>query len=675
MSVPSKGSVFTALLIFACFAQAQVDRNFTSRYSIDTNGGIEMIGNVLITCDEATTANCADIQSGVTNGNNNIQTRYVNQDPAGGFTNSSSATLTLPAGSDVLYAGLYWGGRFADSGGGANARRTINIKPPGAATYTSVSVAGANLDDFSSQGSADNRPYQVRADITAIVDTNGSGEYFVGGLSANNGADGLGFYGGWSIVVVYEDNSLPYRRLALYDGAARVTGTTSVSVTIGGLLTPASGDVTASVGALVWEGDQNIAGDQFRFEGTDLFTTGINPVNNFWNSSITKSGAHITNKNPNFVNQMGMDIDFHDIPLAIWGNSETEATIDFVTAGDSYYPNYLIFVTDLNVPDYSSSLSKTATDVNGGDIGRNDLITYEISFTNDGSDSSINTVVTDPIPANMTYEPGTLEIVSADAGPTGSLSDSAGDDAGEYDAGNDQVVIRVGNGADASNGGTIAPGESVVIRFQARIDAAAPTGDIDNTATINANSFQLPTTDFTFQDTATITLSDITPPTIGTCTVTPDPANNGTTVTATCNGVEAGSTLTIPGYTCMDNGGGNWSCTGTVGVSGVDGDETATATDAAGNTATTPANFTLDNTPPTIGTCTVTPDPANDGTVVTANCTGVEAGSTLTIPGYTCMDNGGGNWSCTGTVGVSGVDGDETATATDAAGNTATTPA
>ena len=78
---------------FLLCAQAQVDRNFTSRYSIDTNGGIEMIGNVLITCDEATTANCANIQNGTTNGNNNIQTRYVNQDPAGGFTNSSSATL------------------------------------------------------------------------------------------------------------------------------------------------------------------------------------------------------------------------------------------------------------------------------------------------------------------------------------------------------------------------------------------------------------------------------------------------------------------------------------------------------------------------------------------------------------------------------------------------------
>ena len=197
-------AVVAACVCFVSFsAKAQVDRNFTNRASFDTYGGIELIGNVLITCDG--TGSCGDIQSGTSNGNNNLQTAYVNQDPGAGFSNSSSATLNLPAGSDVLYAGLYWGGRFASSGGGANARRTINIRPPGAANYTAISVGGGNLDAFTSQGSDGNRPYQVWADITSIVDSNGSGQYFVGGLSANNGEDGLGFYGGWSIVVIYED--------------------------------------------------------------------------------------------------------------------------------------------------------------------------------------------------------------------------------------------------------------------------------------------------------------------------------------------------------------------------------------------------------------------------------------------------------------------------------------
>nr|WP_255590384.1 Ig-like domain-containing protein [Marinicella sp. NBU2979] len=191
--------------------------------------------------------------------------------------------------------------------------------------------------------------------------------------------------------------------------------------------------------------------------------------------------------------------------------------------------------------------------------------------------------------------------------------------------------------------------------------AGGVTGDETATTTDTAGNSATSNVPFTL---------DNTPPTIGTCTVTPDPANNGTVVTANCTGVEAGATLTIPGYVCSDGGGGNWSCTGTVGVSGVDGDETATATDAAGNTATTPANFTLDNTPPAVPVCTVSPDPANNGTALTATCTGVETGATLTIPGYVCGAETGNEVTCTATAGQNGVDGDEQATVTDDAGNT-----
>ncbi|MCX7555042.1 hypothetical protein OS175_14290, partial [Marinicella sp. S1101] len=529
-------------LLFSSVAQSQVDRNFTNRFNTDTNGAIEIIGNVLITCDEATTADCADRQNGTVASNNNIQTRYVNVDPTAGFNNSSSATLTLPANSNVLYAGLYWAGRS----GNGNDRRTIQIRRPGSASYQAVTAPNNQTDVFSNQGSNNNRPYQATVEITSIVAAGGSGTYTVAGLVANNGADGLGFYGGWSIAVIYENSSLPFRRLTLFDGAARVTDTTNIPITVSGLLTPLSGTYYTGIGALVWEGDQNISGDQFIFEGSNVDFPPLNPQNNFWNSSITKNNARITSKTPDYVNQLGMDIDFVDVSTLTsnWGNGETEATVEFVTNGDSYYPHYLAFVTDLNVPDYSSSLNKTAVDVNGGDIGRSDVISYNITFTNDGQDSSTNTVVTDPIPNNMTYVPGSLEIVSSDAGPTGPLSDTSGNDAGEYDGVNNQVVIRVGDGANGTNGGTIAPGEQVVVSFDAVIDANAPTGDIINTVTITANSFQLPTTEFVFNDTETITLTDVTPPTIGACTVSPDPANDGTPLTATCTGVETGAVVT-----------------------------------------------------------------------------------------------------------------------------------
>ncbi|MEZ5472076.1 MAG: Ig-like domain-containing protein [Marinicella sp.] len=163
---------------------------------------------------------------------------------------------------------------------------------------------------------------------------------------------------------------------------------------------------------------------------------------------------------------------------------------------------------------------------------------------------------------------------------------------------------------------------------------------------------------------------DDTPPAAPVCTVTPDPAMTGATVTATCTGVETGATLTIPGYSCGVESNNEVICTGTVGVDNVDGDEVATVTDAAGNTNNADAFFTVDDTPPAAPVCTVTPDPAMTGATVTATCTGVETGATLTIPGYSCGVESNNEVICTGTVGVDNVDGDEVATVTDAAGNT-----
>ena len=153
------------------------------------------------------------------------------------------------------------------------------------------------------------------------------------------------------------------------------------------------------------------------------------------------------------------------------------------------------------------------------------------------------------------------------------------------------------------------------------------------------------------------------------CTVTPDPANTGTALTATCTGVETDATVTIPGYSCGMEASNEVICTATAGQNGVDGDEVATITDIVGNSNTADAFFTLDDTPPAVPVCTVTPDPANTGTALTATCTGVETDATVTIPGYVCGTEANNEVVCTATAGQNGVDGDEQATITDLAGN------
>ncbi|MFK8054216.1 MAG: beta strand repeat-containing protein, partial [Woeseiaceae bacterium] len=69
--------------------------------------------------------------------------------------------------------------------------------------------------------------------------------------------------------------------------------------------------------------------------------------------------------------------------------------------------------------------------------------------------------------------------------------------------------------------------------------------------------------------------------------------------------------------------------------------------------------------------CTFTPNPALLGDAVTATCTGVETGGTVTIPGMVCGAESGGSVVCNGT--ASNIGSNPDVTTTDPVGNTTTT--
>ncbi|GIW33200.1 MAG: hypothetical protein KatS3mg072_0533 [Meiothermus sp.] len=65
-----KRSLIVLLLLTLSLAQAQVIRNFTSRYSTNTTGDIVLIGNTLMTCSPTGTngGQCASARNGTTSG-------------------------------------------------------------------------------------------------------------------------------------------------------------------------------------------------------------------------------------------------------------------------------------------------------------------------------------------------------------------------------------------------------------------------------------------------------------------------------------------------------------------------------------------------------------------------------------------------------------------------------
>ncbi|HEY7591098.1 MAG TPA: Ig-like domain-containing protein [Candidatus Limnocylindrales bacterium] len=470
-------------ILLVCLAPApaqasSVIRAFTARYSTNDRGGITLIGNTVLTCPADPTCTDARNGTGASVNNNDFTMAYVDVDADGTTFTSSSADLDLPNGAQVLFAGLYWA---ADSASAS--RDTVRFALPGGGYQTRTA------DQLTA---AANNYYMAFDDVTALVQplSNPDGTYTVANVQATVGA--TNHAGGWSLVVVYEDlvTPAPLRNLVVFDGLAQIntTAPTSLTTTVSGFLTPAAGPVTAHMGMVTVEGDLGppLMGDQFQVNGTDI-SDAANPIDNTFNSSISELGTTVTSKNPNYLNQLGFDIDLLDATGTI-ANLDTSADLTFTTAGDVYYPLVLTSQIDVFLPNILAP--KSQVDVNGGVLNVGDEIQYTVDVTNNGNDPATLVVLTDPIPTGTTYVADSLSIVT---GPgAGALTDASGDDRGEYDGVGDQVVVRLGAGGDATNGGQLDPGDSTSIRFRVAVGAGVVPGQpIENQATITYSSLSL----------------------------------------------------------------------------------------------------------------------------------------------------------------------------------------
>lgn len=479
-----RGLIVLVLLAVVSLGQAQVNRNFTVRYNIETRGAIAVAGNTVLTCSTTTGTNaaqCAGARAGTAtstaaaNDNQtmvNINTLDTTQ------TNVTQATLDIPAGSTVLWAGLYWGGRSTLA-----TRNQVNFRPANATAYTAVT--SSQLDSITSTVTGADF-YHAFADVTAAVRSAGSGDYRVANVKTQTGqiADG-GAYGGWALYVVYQNASLSPRDITVFDGFARVnTANNNVAATVSGFRAPPSGTFTSRVRTFTYEGDRLATGDNLQVNGTTI-TDALNPSGNFYNSSITNLGNRVTTKNPDYVDQLALDIDSIDLPAGTIANSARSANLNFTTSGDQYFPGVLTFTTDVFEPVLSSNFTKVTTNASGsGAPGQGDVLNFTISVQNSGNDNGNSVVVTDIVPSGTTYVPGSLQVVS---GPNvGIKTDAAGDDQATYNATTGQVTFNLGTGATASAGGTLAPNASTVIRLQARINSTVSSGaSISNQATLN----------------------------------------------------------------------------------------------------------------------------------------------------------------------------------------------
>ncbi len=461
------------LLALSLAAPAWADRALTKRYGINAAGDIALLGNVVLTCTAS--AACTTTLNGGNGANDRNDSHtmvHLDTDSDSATFNSTSAQLSMPAGSTVRFAGLYWSGNTTNI-----ARSQVLLRTPTSFGYRNIYADV--LDTTAYSGSTN---YQGMADITAIVAAAGSGAYTVANVQATANASAQ--YGAWAIIVVYANNSLPLRNLTVFDGLQHLN-TQTVNLPVSGFLTPLSGPVSTRLGVLAYEGDKPAAQDNLRLNGTEVLDAN-NQSNNFFNASISNLGSPVSTGNPAYLNNMQLDLDRVSVPAGIIGNGQTSATIGVTSTAstEQFMLGAVTFATDLYVPIVTPNIVKTAIDLNGGALVAGDTLRWKIYLKNTGQDTATKLTLSDPIPAQVDYKPGSLSILSG--ANAGAKTDAAGDDHAEYiAAGQPRIVFRLGDTATATQGGNLPYGYDSEIQFDTIVKPGLAAGTtINNVVTV-----------------------------------------------------------------------------------------------------------------------------------------------------------------------------------------------
>jgi len=390
-----------------------------SRTVYNIKGDFAMIGNTNLTLQTY----------GDNTGNGNRQMAFVDVDGDPSTVNSSSSTLVFsdeggqadPACSNIVYAGLYWTGRAHNEGpspmtvevGGGKTldKRQVKLKKAGGA-YQTITAGPSDIYYPSDQHG---NMYSAYAEVTDFVRANGTGEYFVADLAVQAGrSDPTGFYGGWGMVVVYENPSMERRAITVFDGHAYVaSGAGPYEFGVSGFNTPPTGAVGVKMGMMAGEGDVEIPGDTFTLRGwqpntsipQDHFLPNEQGVaNNFFNAEISSS---IT-RNPNLKNNTGLDIKFIELDNTdkrYIQNKQDSTTFLYNSTQDTYVIFSIVFAVDDYVLEVEANSTLTA--VNGAPVADQhrppavkpgDRLSYCLEVKNSGNEAIGNAVVAIPMP-------------------------------------------------------------------------------------------------------------------------------------------------------------------------------------------------------------------------------------------------------------------------------------
>ncbi|MED3052180.1 isopeptide-forming domain-containing fimbrial protein [Bacillus thuringiensis] len=419
------------------------------------------------------------------------------------FNSSTGAFPNIPAGSKVKKAYLFWTSAMGLPGNIADRKVTEDqVRQPvkmkmGNKEYADVtadSIRKADYLPYISNYSGSGAGYVAYADVTNVIAQQGISQTLtVANVPQIKDVTGGGYYwGNWNLILVYENYKETVKDMKIWEGLVSQKSTAWTDISVNKINTPKEGAFKAKFSYFSSQGDpaekDGYAYDygEYDFGAGYIKIKNINGKDNDANdSSMTEVQVDGTNEfvtkkypgyNPDWTNSFSTDIHTYHLegPTQV-KNDLKEAKMRFRAnggGGDIYVLNNATFVTEHNAPNLQ--VDKKALDSAGKEVKEikaGEEFTYQIEVKNDTKNNQApvsNVKGFDKLDDRLEYVPGSIQYISGSN--KGNKTDNASDDEAEFV--NNQIDFRVGEGANAKDGGVLKPGESAIITFKVKVKAS-----------------------------------------------------------------------------------------------------------------------------------------------------------------------------------------------------------
>lgn len=354
---------------------AQLAVPFKVRYQSFVKGDMTVISNTIVNRKDNRHSSSEPYNDISENAklNDEFEMRYIDIDDDKSTFSSSSATLVLENSHSkkIKYAGLYWSATYKYDSGTRdkkwnyvaidNNRTTVNevkLKLPQQNEYINI-IGDVIFDGFNVKNFKESAPYAVYADVTKLIQSlsDPTGEYTVANIRATQGIISGGVAGGWTLFLVYEDETATGKFITSFDGFVGITNR-PVEILYTGFSTLPEGKVNAKLAGSVLEGDRNLVGDQLEIKSGEsknyaLLSHSLKPVDNFFNSTIIINDTYFESRNPNSLNTLGYDtflIPIDNQKNAIIKNNSSKVSLKIKSSGDRYSMFFSAFNVEVQDP-------------------------------------------------------------------------------------------------------------------------------------------------------------------------------------------------------------------------------------------------------------------------------------------------------------------------------------